>query len=109
VKLFRKSNDLVEVGHFIDSSIEKSAMIATSLPSDDVWDPVLMYYSDRHGFTVPHKKLNEKMIGYLRNKNIKYLTLVDYKGGDDLINTAIVPYRIVTKNDRVKIYDISVR
>lgn len=109
VKLFRKENNLLEVGQFINKTVERNAMIATSLPDQDLWCPTLMYYADRHGFNVPHMRLNEEMIKYLRNKNIKYLTLVDYKGGDDSINATLFPYRIVSENDRTKIYDIFVR
>jgi hypothetical protein len=107
VKFFNETNDWVEVGRFIDSSTEKNAMIATSTSSTDNWDPTLMYYSDRHGFNVPHMRLNEEMIDYLRGKDVQYLAIVDYKGGNDSINSAISPYRPVVKNGRLIIYDIS--
>ena len=106
-KFFEASNNFVEVGQFIDNSIEKSAMIAVSQPGDDVWSPVLMYYSNRHGFEVPHYRLNEEMMEYFRGKNIKYLTLIDYDGTSALIDSAVAPYRMVTKNERTIIYDIS--
>jgi hypothetical protein len=49
------------------------------------------------------------MMEYLRKKNIKYLTLIDYEGTSASIDTAIAPYRMVTKNERTIIYDISSR
>ena len=108
-KLFKEENNLFEVGQFIDRSIEKNAMIATSLPKEDLWEPVLMCYSDRRGFNVSHKRLNEDMIGYLRVNNVKYLALVDYLGMDNVINKVICPYKVLNENDRVTIYDITRR
>ncbi len=100
-------SDLIAVGQYIDNHTEKDVMIATSMPDSDLWNPMLLYYSDRHGFTVPHKRINNEMITYLRSENIKYLILVDYKGKGDVINKAIAPYKIVDKNNRATIYDIS--
>ena len=106
-KLFKESNNLVQVGQFIDTSIEKNAMIATSLPKDDVWDPQLMYYADRHGFAVPHRYLSKSMIEYLKNKQVKYLVVVDFEGEDNTVNAMLSHYKVVAKNERVKIFDIS--
>ena len=66
------------------------------------------FHSDRHGFNVAHKRLNENMIRYLRGKNVKYLAIVDCKGGNALLNSAISTCRPVANNGRVTIYDISV-
>lgn len=107
VKFFRESNNLLEVGQFIDGSIEKSAMIAVSQPGDDLWTPVLMYYSDRHGFDVPHYRLNGEIIKYLKDKSIKYLAIVDYNGDSDSIDSAISAHKITAKNSRAMILDIS--
>ncbi|MDH5769410.1 MAG: hypothetical protein OEZ31_10725, partial [Nitrospirota bacterium] len=83
------------------------AMIATSLPKDDVWDPQLMYYADRHGFAVPHRYLSKSMIEYLKNKQVKYLVVVDFEGEDNTVNAMLSHYKVVAKNERVKIFDIS--
>lgn len=106
-EFFNRTNDLVEVGRFIDNSVEKNAMIATSTAGPGLWDPTLMYYADRRGFDVRHRRLNEKMIGYLRGRDVKYLAIVDYKGNFEPLDSAISTYRPVAKNDRVTIYDIS--
>jgi hypothetical protein len=108
-RLFVQENDWVEVGQIIDNHTEKNTMIATSLSNSDGWDPRLLYYSDRHGFNLHHRRLNKEMITYLSNSNIKYLAIVDFKNEDVLNNDAISPYKIVTKNNRVIIYDISSR
>jgi len=108
-KFFEKKYYLIEVGEFIDSSVDKTAMIATAQPGDALWSPELMYYSDRRGFDVPHYRLDEDMIRYLSGKNIRYLILVDYKGGNASIDAAVASYGIVTENDRAVIYDISSR
>ncbi len=104
ILLFYKINDLVEVGEFIDHHIEKNAMIATSLPYDDRWEPSLMYYADRHGFNVGHKEIRKEMIAYLRQEKIKYVALVDSHAA---VFPALTGYRVVAENQRVKIYDIS--
>ena len=109
VKFFEESNNLLGVGQFIERATEKNAMIAVSQPGDDLWSTELMYYSDRRGFNVPHYRLNGEMIGYLRSRSIKYVALVDYDGGDDLINAAVAHCRIVAQQLRVTIYDISSR
>jgi 4-amino-4-deoxy-L-arabinose transferase-like glycosyltransferase len=106
-KFFEESNNLLEVGQFIDNSIEKDSMIAVSQPGDDLWTPVLMYYSDRHGFDVPHYRLNGEMIEYLKGKDIKYLAIVDYNGDSDSINSVISAHPVIAKNDRAMILDIA--
>lgn len=107
-EFFGEENNYLEVGRFIDNSIDKNAMIATATPfsDQDLWYPVVMYYSDRHGLNLIHRRLDEDMIEYLRDSRIKYLALVDYPGKDNLINEALCPYRIFSKNDRVTIYTI---
>jgi len=105
--LFEQDNNYLEIGKFIDSHIEKNAMIATSLPTDDLWYPVLMYYSDRHGFNVSHKRLHKDMIKYLRDNSVKYLAVVDYAGMNASINQVLCPYEVINENDRVSIYDIT--
>jgi 4-amino-4-deoxy-L-arabinose transferase-like glycosyltransferase len=107
LRFYEKENNLLRVGEFIDGSIEKDAMIATCLPGIDLWESALMYYSDRRGFDVGLKRLNEDMVAYLRSKGIKYLVMVDYEETDNLINSFLSSYRIVIENERAKIYDIS--
>jgi hypothetical protein len=109
-KLFRPENDLMAVGQFVDNGIEKDVMIATSLPKipdQDLWYPTLMYYSDRHGFNVPHRRLDAGMISYLMANNIKYLVVVDYARGNDTLNKALSHYRIKRRSERVTVYDIT--
>ena len=106
IRFFEESNNLLEVGQFIDDSIEKGAMIAVSQPGDDLWTPVLMYYSDRHGFDVPHYRLDGEIIKYLKDKNIKYLAIVDYNGDSDPINSVISAHPVIAKKSRAIILDI---
>ncbi len=108
--LFKEDNDYVEVGRFIDDHIPKNVLIVTSLPKNpdqDLWYPVLMYFADRHGLNVPHERLNEEMITYLRYNNMKYLALSNYIGLDNSINNVMCSYQIVNQNSRVIIYDIT--
>lgn len=105
-RFFIEENNLLEVGQFIDENTERYAMIATSLPKHDNWDPTLMFYANRRGFNVPHGILNKEMIEYLKKRNIRYLVLVDY---NDLNIPFLSPYKIVAENERAKIYDISSR
>jgi hypothetical protein len=107
LEFFEKTNESVVVGQFIDRSMEGSAMLAVSQPGESLWSPELIYHSDRHGFYVPHSRLNEEMIEYLRRRNIKALALVDYKGGNDLIDATVASYRVIAQNFVVTIYDIS--
>lgn len=97
----------IEDGKFIDRSTEKDALLATVTPKDDLWWPKLMYFSDRHGFTLPHKRLNSEMMTYLRSKGIRYFVLVDYENTDGVITGVLEPYKVEAQNDRVMIYDIS--
>ena len=109
---FREENDYVEAGRFIDSHIEKNAMIATALsidPDTAIWYPTVMYYADRHGFNMTHKSLTEDMIEYLNDRRVKYLAVVDYDGMDKSVNKVLCSYKVINENDRVTIYDITER
>lgn len=103
--LFRKENTWVDVGKFIDSNTEKKAMIATSPPlKGDCWGPMLMYYSDRRGFNIPHEEITSEMIGYLKKQNIRYLAVADASEEDF---PALATAYVVAEDRRVTVYDLT--
>ncbi len=101
--LFQRENDLLATGKFIDEHAGKGAMIATSLPRGDAWNPTLMYYADRRGFTLPHRGIIRELVGYLREQKVGYIAVVD-AGGKEF--PALSGSAVVAANNRVTIYDI---
>ncbi len=51
------------------------------------FDPTMMYFADRHGFDVPLKKMDGKMLAYLVQQQVKYIAEIDLKvqGGSTVI------------------------
>lgn len=98
--------DYQKIGRFIDTSIEKNQMVAISHPTIDLYDPSIMYFTNRHGFTLSHNRLNKDMIEYLIKKGVKYMSVVDYGDNESINLDLFSEYKIVSSNNNVIIYNL---
>ncbi|MDA8173520.1 MAG: glycosyltransferase family 39 protein [Nitrospiraceae bacterium] len=78
-KLFRGTS-LIVIGEFIGQHTEKGSLVAIASPDVDLFNPVLMYFADRHGFTIPLNRMNNAMVEYMRLQGVKYLAEIEPSG-----------------------------
>ena len=79
-KLFKGNGLGAVVGTFVGENTEPGPLVAIVSPmSPELYDPLMLYFADRHGFTIPTDKMNSQMLDYLEQQKVKYLAVAEAK------------------------------
>jgi len=67
----------VTAGQEMSRVLTDDSLVAVSTPSGDLWDPTILYFADKRGFTVPQARLDQGMLSYLRQSGVRWLVVTD--------------------------------
>ena len=88
-----------DFGKQIQTSLSNNNdMVAISTVSEDLWNPVILYFADKKGYMLPQSQLNQEMIDYFREKKVVWLIITNYEQYKKKYNTNIMENYPVLEN-----------